>query len=225
MEFSLTKIHLALIGISWRKLKNYEEFIEINNSLGNIFTEEPELRSATIQPPNAPFMVEMAGVPLIIAKDKEALCDFSASKDRADFSKIIKSQDNLDFFIEKSRILIKHYNMVKRLGIIASYTINVDDSRKWFSDNIFNFNAENLSEISIRYNTKSTFKELFETNKIIQIQENSVFQESEKKVKRITLQVDVNTPQEYQLVSKQAMDFFSKKIKTLPLVAGEGILI
>ena len=32
MEFSLTKIHLALIGISWRKLKNYEEFIEINIS-------------------------------------------------------------------------------------------------------------------------------------------------------------------------------------------------
>ena len=226
MEFSLTKIHLALIGISWRKLKNYEEFIEINNSLGNIFSEEPELRSATIQPPNIPFMLEMAGVPLIIAKDQDTMCEFTAAKERADFFSGIKSQENLNFFIEKSHALLKHYNMVKRLGIIASYTVEVSNEPKWFSESIFSTNVDNFSEVSIRYNTKKMFKQLFESNKIIQIQEFPIFNNVEKScnAKRITLQIDINTPQGYELVSKQANDFFNQKIKTISLIAGESIL-
>lgn len=225
--FCLTRIRLALIGISWVKSKNYEEYIDLNNTLGNFFTNEPELRATSIQPPNVPVIIEMGNIPIIQVNDPSTQTEFQVSRDRADFITSISNQSNLSFFVEKATALVRRYKNPRRIGIIATYVYDTDKISEWFDNFIFKLSSSDLSETLIRYNRKSTFKKLFDSNKIVQIQELSHVSSSEehKNLKRISIQLDINTPAEYELTEKQALDFFNTKIKLLTLTAGGNSLL
>jgi len=224
-KFILTEIQLALIGIDWLSDRSYKEFSEINDSLNNFFTEEPQLFPKISKNTGNNNSFEIS-IPLISASNQSNQSRLIVNIDRLDFVSKISSEDDLNSFQKVSETLLKKYSTTKRIGIISTYLMDESEPDKWFAEKVYCKDLIGVSENLVRFNMKSQYKEKFKSNKIVQIQ-TSIKRSPDPNVPSITqiqVQNDINTPSDVMLKKGDAFNFFHDKFKIIKINADEGIL-